>query len=59
MTYSTYDAYCQWCDTVGQKRPTRAWWDAACALPRTNKRISDTQFDIDTERREGWGYAQD
>jgi hypothetical protein len=55
--FDAFDHYCQWCRDRGQTPPTREWWDKACAQPRRPQpRLSDTQFDVDTERREGYAY---
>ena len=53
---TAYDIYCQWCLDTGRKPPTREWWDNACKQPPTRKQ-SDLEFDVETERREGWGYG--
>jgi hypothetical protein len=50
------DAYCQWCVEHGREPPTRAWWDAAVARPRTIDHRDADQREIDRERREGWAY---
>ena len=54
----TYEIYCQWCLDTGRKPPTREWWGAACAQPRQQRKLSDIEFDVETERREGWGYGE-
>lgn len=53
----SYTIYCQWCLDHGRRAPTREWWDMACAQPRQPQRkLSDTEFDVETERREGYAY---
>lgn len=58
----TYAIYCQWCKDHHQTPPTREWWDQsiAKALHAPTDRVIDFQsefeFDVATERREGWGY---
>jgi hypothetical protein len=51
-----YDIYVTWWrDHYGYACPiTREAWDEWCQRPRNNAPVSDEQFDIDTERREGW-----
>lgn len=54
----TYSVYCVWCDAHHYAKPSREWWNKACAAKRpTVKVVSfEPDFDIETERREGWGY---
>lgn len=51
----SYALYCQWCLDHGYAKPTREWWDKACAQPRKVV-VFEPDFDFDTERREGWTY---
>lgn len=51
----SYTIYCAWCRNRGMPPPAREWWDRACAQPRKVETACD--FDIETERWEGWGYA--
>lgn len=52
----SYSIYCAWCRDHSQPVPTREWWDFACAKREIAERISQSDFDISTERREGWAY---
>lgn len=62
MPFDTYTIYCQWCIDHHRPPPTREWWDRACAQPRPTKLTlrrspqADFEFDIETERREGYAY---
>lgn len=61
--YTTYHAHCL---SRGQTPPSREWWDRSLEEAKARKiqqRINailqpesnaDVQFDVDTERREGW-----
>lgn len=56
-----YDIYCEHCRARGVTPPSKEWWDAACAAPRSivNSAVLDIRADqaeIDRERREGWAY---
>lgn len=58
----SYEVYCAWCEAHHHTPPTREWWDWACTqrnppLTEAQRRVEAGMFDIDTERREGWGYA--
>jgi hypothetical protein len=52
----TYDIYRQWFrDHYGYEYPvSREEFRAWCRAPR--RAIAENDFDIDTERREGWAY---
>lgn len=56
----TYSIYCQWCKDHHQTPPTREWWNKSVSQPRPNVAIidfqSDFEFDVETERREGYAY---
>lgn len=54
MTPSTYDIYCSWCRDRGQPPPSREWWNKAIRASKTV--VFEPDFDIETERREGWAY---
>lgn len=56
MPIDAYTVYCAHQRERGQPAPTREWWNLACAKALASKPLDDTQFDIETERREGWGY---
>jgi hypothetical protein len=51
-----YTIYTQWWrDHYGYPCPiTREAWDTWCKRPKSSEPVSDTQFDLDIERREGW-----
>lgn len=54
-----YTIYHQMCLNMGRTPPTREWWNSTSKTTRvlphcTQPRLSDAQFDGDTERREGW-----
>ena len=49
---STYEIFRQWCIDHDKIPPSRKWWEMAVGPVA----IDDVQFDIETERREGWGY---
>jgi hypothetical protein len=51
-----YEIYVEWCRDHQRKPPSKAWWDKACAQPKTI--VFEPDFDIDTERREGWTYGE-
>jgi len=55
-----YTIYCDWCEAHRRTPPTRAWWNKACAQPRgqADRRLSDCEFDIQTEQRSGWAYGE-
>lgn len=60
MNPSTYSTYRQWwLDHYGYECPiSEAAFERYLHLDRTAvKRIEDDQFDIQTERREGWAYG--
>jgi hypothetical protein len=48
MTFDAYAIYCDWCRDRGMPPPTKAWWEAACRLPRAEPK-SDEQWDRDRE----------
>jgi hypothetical protein len=52
----TYTIYTQWwSDHYGYACPiTREAWERYLSTPRRSTVQSDTQFDHDTERHEGW-----
>jgi hypothetical protein len=50
----SYEVYCKWCRDHLRPEPTREWWEMAIHQPKTVSFEPD--FDIDTERREGWTY---
>jgi hypothetical protein len=52
-----YEIYCQWCRDHHRQPPTREWWDRAVAAPRDATLRRDDDFDIETERRDGWAYS--
>lgn len=56
--YAIYIAW--WKQHYGYECPiTREAWDQWCRQPNaTLRQLDDTQFDIDTERREGWSYGE-
>jgi hypothetical protein len=55
MPFDAYEVYCTHCRARGEPCPTREWWDAAChGVVRVVQFEPD--FDIETEKREGWGY---
>jgi hypothetical protein len=60
MNPSTYTVYRQWWkDRYGYDCPiTEAAFERYLHLDRPRERIDDTQFDLDTERREGWANGQ-
>ena len=51
-----YEIYCAWCRDHNRPAPTREWWNAACMRAQPVPRLIGTDFDIETEQREGWGY---
>jgi hypothetical protein len=52
-----YELYCDWCVKNNRMPPTREWWNWACRRPRPNNTVVfEPDFDIETERREGWAY---
>ena len=55
-TFDAYTIYCQWQLDRGQPIPSRKWWAMACSRPKGARAqaITDTQWDVDNERREGW-----
>lgn len=50
----SYELYFQWCIDHGHIPPTREWWDKAVAQVKVA--YFEPDFDLDTERREGWAY---
>ena len=55
----SYMLYCDHCKAHGRSPHTRLWWEQAIGWQAVKAEPSDIQFDIDTERREGWAYAND
>jgi hypothetical protein len=53
----TYAIYYQWCLDHHRTPPTKTWWDNAVKQPRQpTPKQNDFDFDIETERREGYAY---
>lgn len=59
-TFDAYSTYCAHQLARGEPAPTREWWNESLAKARAKpaRKLSDIEFDIETERREGWGYDQ-
>jgi len=51
-----YEIYCQWCRDHGRNPPTRTWWNEHNRLVIDFTPDPTLDFDIETERREGWTY---
>lgn len=49
-----FKIYCAHCKSIGQEPPSQEWWERAISRSRPAPRQSDIQFDVDTERRDGW-----
>lgn len=61
MVNPPFDFFTEYCAihraVYGRDPCTRSQWERWCKQPiDLSKPLSDAQFDIDTERREGWGY---
>jgi hypothetical protein len=52
-----YAIYCQWCVEHHREPPTRAWWDHSCIGTKDYRPMTDVEFDVQTEQREGWCYG--
>jgi len=61
---TTFEIYCEWfLKTYGRPfEATKAQFEAAVNQPSHDGRApytqADFEFDVETERREGWGYDQ-
>lgn len=56
--YEIYTSW--WMDHYGYPCPiTREAWERWCKVTAWPRRLSETQADINTERREGWAYDND
>jgi len=54
-----YTIYRDWCLEHHRMPPTRAWWDHWSPQWRKSppaRVLSEDEFDIETEQREGWTY---
>ncbi len=60
MSFDTYTIYCDHMIALGRKPPTKAWWNDHCRGRTTPKVVVfEPDFDLEIERREGWGYGYD